>query len=84
MRSSPRVHTVFCDTPTTPLLALWLGAGLGSLNGWLVMLFPLFVIGLSMEARLEERLLESKFGETYRVYAYGKPRFIPQLGVRAL
>ena len=66
------------------LLALWLGAGLGSLNGWLVMLFPLFVIGLSVEARLEERLLESKFGETYRVYAYGKPRFIPQLGVRAL
>jgi protein-S-isoprenylcysteine O-methyltransferase Ste14 len=66
------------------LLALWLGAGLGALNGWLLVLFPLFVIGMSTEARLEERLLESKFGEAYRMYARDRRRFIPRLGVRAV
>ena len=50
---------------------------------WLLLLFPLAVLGFWMEARLEEQLLESKFGESYRTYARDKQRFIPRLPVRA-
>ncbi len=61
------------------LLALWLGYTLGTLNVWLLLLFPIMVIGFSMEASLEDRLLASKFGDFYRRYAAGKRRFIPRL-----
>ena len=61
------------------LLALWLGYTLGTLNVWLLLLFPIMAVGFSMEARLEERLLASKFGDLYVRYAAGKRRFIPRL-----
>ena len=60
------------------ILALWLGAALGTLNRGLLLLFPLAVLGFWMEARLEEQLLESKFGESYRMYARRRGRFIPR------
>jgi protein-S-isoprenylcysteine O-methyltransferase Ste14 len=65
------------------ILALWLGAGLGTLNGPLLLFFPLFLLGTWMEARVEERLLESQFGESYRTYARGRCRFIPRFRRRA-
>ena len=61
------------------ILALWLGAALGTLNGGLLLLFPLAVLGWWTEARLEEELLEAKFGEAYRVYSCSRLRFIPRL-----
>ena len=61
------------------ILALWLGAALGTLNGGLLLLFPLAVLGWWTEARLEEQLLEAKFGEAYRVYSCSRLRFIPRL-----
>ncbi len=60
-------------------LALWLGSALGTLNAYLLALWPIIVIGVAAQARMEEQLLESKFGEAYRTYAQRVGRFIPRL-----
>jgi len=61
-------------------LALWLSAALGTLNLPLLVLWPLYVLGVSAEARVEEELLQAKFGSTYRDYANRSGRFLPRLG----
>lgn len=61
------------------ILALWLGYALGTLNMYLLILFPIVVVGFSMEARVEEQLLESSFAQVYRDYARGKRRFVPHV-----
>ena len=61
-------------------LALWLGAALGTLNALLLVLWPLYLLGLSAEASVEEGLLERKFGEAYRDYAARVGRFAPRHG----
>ncbi len=58
-------------------LALWIGSALGTLNMLLLVLWPLYVLGVSAEARVEEELLEAKFGSEYRAYARRTGRFIP-------
>lgn len=60
-------------------LALRLGSALGTLNLLLLAIWPIELFGLTLEARVEERLLESKFGEEYRDYARRTSRFIPRL-----
>jgi protein-S-isoprenylcysteine O-methyltransferase len=60
------------------ILALWLGAGLGTLNWLLLTLWPLLVIVLFMVTREEEGLLRAKFGTTYDAYAAKTGRFIPK------
>lgn len=60
-------------------LALWLGSSLATLNAYLLVLWPLYVLGATAEARVEERLLEEKFGESYRSYARSVGRFVPRL-----
>ena len=60
-------------------LALFLGAALGTLNVSLLVLWPIAVMGTWLQARLEEQLLESKFGESYRRYARTTGRFLPRL-----
>jgi len=61
-------------------LALWLGTALGTLNALLLVLLPLYLLGLSAEAAVEERLLEGKFGQAYRDYAARVGRFAPRPG----
>ena len=61
-------------------LALWLGATLGTLNVLLLVLWPLYLAGLSAEASAEEELLEAKFGQAYRDYMARVARFVPTLG----
>ena len=61
-------------------LALWLGSALATLNVFLVVLWPLYVLGAAMQARVEDGLLETKFGEEYRRYAARVGRFLPRLG----
>lgn len=61
------------------VLALWLGAALGTLNVWLMVLWPVVFLGILAEAKAEERLLERKFGEAYSRYRQSTWRFIPRL-----
>ena len=62
-------------------LALWLGAALATLNVALLVLWPLYLLGLSAEAGAEEGLLEEKFGQAYRDYTAHVGRFIPGLRI---
>jgi protein-S-isoprenylcysteine O-methyltransferase Ste14 len=61
-------------------LALWLGSALATVNVLLVVLWPLYVAGATMQARVEDELLASKFGDEYRRYASRVSRFVPRLG----
>lgn len=60
-------------------LALWLGAGLATLNVALLACFPLYVLGARAQAREEERLLALRFGVAWNVYAAKVGRFLPRL-----
>lgn len=60
------------------VVALWLGAGLGTVNWLLLVLWPLFAALSSMlMARTEEDLLLEKFGEKYEEYAQQTKQLIP-------
>lgn len=60
-------------------LALWLGAGLATLNLALLASFPLYAFGARAQARVEERLLTERFGSAYGDYAARVGRFVPRL-----
>jgi len=72
-----------CHPTYSGNLALWLGTALGTLNVCLLALWPVYLAGLSMEARVEEELLESRFGDAYRTYARRTWRFVPRPGGHA-
>jgi protein-S-isoprenylcysteine O-methyltransferase Ste14 len=59
-------------------LALLMGSGLAMLNVWLLLLWPLSLSGILIEAESEERLLESKFGQLYTDYAARTGRLVPR------
>lgn len=61
-------------------LALWLGSALATLNVFLLVLWPLYLFGASVQSRVEDRLLESRFGDEYRRYATRVGRFVPRPG----
>lgn len=61
-------------------LALWLGSALATLNVLLVVLWPLYVLGARMQSRVEDQLLESRFGSDYRRYAARVGAFLPRFG----
>lgn len=62
------------------VLALWLGAGLGTINWLLLVLWPVFVaLSLKLMARKEEALLLEKFGGEYEEYAQQTSRFVPTI-----
>jgi len=60
------------------VLALWLGAALGTLNLLLLCLWPVIILAFSAEAGIEEDLLRSKFGPAYESYAKTTGRFVPR------
>lgn len=60
------------------VLVLWLGAGLGTLNWLLLVLWPLFAALTSvLMVRAEESLLREKFGAEYEEYAEQTNQLIP-------
>jgi len=61
------------------VVVLWLGAALGTLNWVMLALWPLLILGILREARLEEELLRGKFGDAYETYAKGRGRLLPRL-----
>ena len=60
-------------------LALLLGSGLGTLNGYILLLWPVSLAGILVPARSEEALLAAKFGAAYRCYAGRTGRLVPRL-----
>jgi protein-S-isoprenylcysteine O-methyltransferase Ste14 len=64
-------------------LALLLGSGLGMLNVYLLLLWPLSLLGILVQASSEERLLGLKFGPAYRRYAARTGQLVPRLWGRA-
>jgi protein-S-isoprenylcysteine O-methyltransferase len=59
--------------------ALLLGSALGLLNVWLLLLWPVSLLGILLQARSEEDLLASKFGPAYQHYAGRTGQFVPRL-----
>jgi hypothetical protein len=49
------------------------------LNIWLLLLWPLSLLGILIQAGSEEQLLGSKFGHAYRRYAGRTGQLIPRL-----
>jgi protein-S-isoprenylcysteine O-methyltransferase Ste14 len=64
-------------------LGLLLGSGLGMLNVGVLLLWPLSLLGILVQAKSEERLLEEKFGPVYQLYVRRTGQFIPRLWGRA-
>jgi len=67
----------------TGYLALLLGSGLGTQNVLLLLLWPISLLGILVQARSEERLLESRFDSDYRRYATCTGQLIPRVRGRA-
>jgi len=61
------------------VVALWLAAALGTVNVSLLGLWPAIVYAFSIEAKIEEDLLRSKFGSSYERYAASTGRLAPRL-----
>lgn len=65
-------------------LALWLGAALATVNVVLLVLWPLYVAGAFVETRVEESLLEARFGDAYRRCQRDVGRLAPRLSALRL
>ncbi len=64
-------------------LALWLGAALATANVFLLLLWPISVLGTYLLTREEDALLASKFGSRYERYSRRTGGLIPRFGVRS-
>jgi protein-S-isoprenylcysteine O-methyltransferase Ste14 len=60
-------------------LALLLGSGVGTLNVWLLLLWPISLLGILLQAASEERVLLMKFGHDYERYVGRTGRLVPRL-----
>jgi len=61
------------------VMALWLGAALGTLNCLLLALWPLLILGVRRAALTEEVLLREKLGEEYITYTERKGLLVPRI-----
>ena len=59
-------------------LALLLGSGLASLNVLLLLLWPVSLLGILIQAASEERLLAERFGQGYERYVGRTGRLVPR------
>jgi len=58
--------------------ALWLGAGLGTLNWIFLASWPVIVMGVLHQAKTEEGMMRARFGDAYDAYSAGKERLVPR------
>jgi protein-S-isoprenylcysteine O-methyltransferase Ste14 len=63
-------------------LLLLLGSGVGTLNVWLLLLWPVSLVGILIQARAEEQLLEGRFGQDYESYVCRTGRIVPRFRFR--
>jgi protein-S-isoprenylcysteine O-methyltransferase Ste14 len=64
----------------TGYLALLLGSGVASLNVCLLLLWPISLLGILIQAACEERLLGTRFGQDYERYVRRTGRLVPRFG----
>lgn len=63
-------------------LALLLGTGVASLNIGLLLLWPVSLLGILIQAASEEQLLGARFGGDYERYARRSGRLVPRCASR--
>jgi protein-S-isoprenylcysteine O-methyltransferase Ste14 len=59
-------------------LALLLGSGVASLNACLLLLWPVSLLGILIQAASEEQLLRARFGRDYERYAERTGQLVPR------
>jgi protein-S-isoprenylcysteine O-methyltransferase len=59
-------------------LALLLGSAVAALNVWLLLLAPLSLLGILVQAGSEEQLLARRFGPDYQRYACRTGQLVPR------
>jgi protein-S-isoprenylcysteine O-methyltransferase Ste14 len=64
-------------------LALLLGSGVASLNVCLLLLWPVSLLGILIQAASEEQLLTAKFGQDYERYVRRTGRLVPRFREQA-
>jgi protein-S-isoprenylcysteine O-methyltransferase Ste14 len=62
----------------TGYLALLLGSGVASLNLWVLLLWPLSLLGILVQAGSEEQLLGTRFGQDYERYVGQTGQLVPR------
>jgi protein-S-isoprenylcysteine O-methyltransferase len=67
----------------TGYLALLLGSGVASLNVCLLLLWPVSLLGILIQAASEEQLLGARFGRDYERYVARTGRLVPRCWSRA-
>jgi protein-S-isoprenylcysteine O-methyltransferase Ste14 len=60
-------------------LALLLGSGIATLNGWVLLFWPLSLVGILVQVRSEERLLATRFGQDHERYVGRTGALVPRL-----
>jgi protein-S-isoprenylcysteine O-methyltransferase Ste14 len=64
-------------------LALLLGCGVAALNVCVLLLWPLSLLGILIQAGLEEQVLRARFGRAYERYVGRTGRLVPRFWRRA-
>jgi protein-S-isoprenylcysteine O-methyltransferase Ste14 len=65
-------------------LLLLVGSGLATLNTWLLLLWPLSLVGILIQAASEERLLRARFAGDYECYVGRVGRLVPSFWRQSL
>jgi protein-S-isoprenylcysteine O-methyltransferase Ste14 len=60
-------------------LALLLGSGMAALNVWCLLLWPISLLGILIQAGSEDQLLATKFGQDFEWYARRTRQLVPRL-----
>jgi protein-S-isoprenylcysteine O-methyltransferase Ste14 len=63
----------------TGYLALLLGSGVASLNLWVLLIWPVSLLGILVQSSSEERVLGERFGQDHQRYVRRTGRLFPRL-----
>jgi protein-S-isoprenylcysteine O-methyltransferase Ste14 len=62
----------------TGYLALLLGSGIATANVWVLLFWPVSLLGILVQARSEEQILRTRFGQEYACYAGQTGQLVPR------
>ena len=67
----------------TGFLAMLLGAGVATLNAWVLLIWPVSLLGILVQAKSEEWVLGTMFGQEYARYAVMTGLLVPRFWGKA-